>query len=256
MAAQNEAHGCTMGPPLYSKKDIHVSLLDGCLSTVADWKTGPACRRPLVLFTTELPSTHTEVTVDRHTGCVHSATHLGTGQTPSIIHVLLREDTHTHTHRRHHNEIHPFNMHSLPDRDNIKARLGRERSCHSSLGKLGYREDPLLRPFISEHRRLPVGLWSAARPPPTPSTAILKKKKEWWGTGCFTEKRARQTKAGDEPWQVVTCVPTPLLPSSLHHTVLYAALLQHHSNKDRRPSGEQAPKWWIGFLKKSGKMPN
>lgn len=73
---------------------------------------------------------------------------------------MLRENTHTH--KRLCNEIHPFKMHSLPDRDNIKPGLGRGKSCHTSLGGLGYRKDPLLRPFITKHCMLPVGLRSRA----------------------------------------------------------------------------------------------
>lgn len=75
--------------------------------------------------------------------------------------------THAHAHRQHAhaplcNEIHPFKMHSLPDRDNVDPGLGRGKSCHTSLVGLGYRKDPLLRPFITKHCMLPVGLWSRA----------------------------------------------------------------------------------------------
>lgn len=128
-------------------------------------------------------------------------------------------------------------MHSLPDRDNIKPRLGRERSCHSSLGQLGYREDPLLRPFITKHRSLPVGLWSGT-PKKKRGGGLLHREKNEADKGRWRNPTGRHMRA------------LPSLQPSLHRTVLYPALLQHRSDKDRRPSGEQAPNWSIGLKKK------
>lgn len=78
-------------------------------------------------------------------------THLGTC---NLIHVYQREHTQTDTHTRADNEIHAF---TPADRDNIKAAERRE-SCRSRLGERGHRRDPLLRPFITRHQPLPVGL--------------------------------------------------------------------------------------------------
>lgn len=131
------------------------------------------------------------------TGCTQSAAHLGSGQTCNLMHV---EREHAHTHKRLCNEIHPFKMHSLPDRDNIKPGLGRGKGCHTSLGGLGYRKDPLLRPFITKHC---IYLWGSE---------AEQEQERGWG-GWFMEKR----KAHKGRWQNLTghhvCALPPSFPS-------------------------------------------
>lgn len=103
-----------------------------------------------------------------------------------------KKQTCEHTHTRASNEIHSLKMYSLPDRDNIKSGMGRGKNCHSSLVKLGYRKDPLPRPFITKWCIIPVGLWG--RP--------------WQGEGGGPRRTKKQTETGDRSWQVIMCVPS------------------------------------------------
>lgn len=106
--------------------------------------------------------------------------------------------------------IRPTCIHSQTE--TISAALWRWESCRTSLGERGSRKDPLLRPFITKHRPLPVGLWGRM------GAGVRSRRREW-------HKGRQRTR------QVITHAPSR------------CPLSQRCSVSGQDTSGEQAGYW-------------